>query len=159
MRTFARPCQRTAAAGRGAGPRLLPDRGDVESRRAIYKDSPVASAKLSARRFDTGAPVAAPIEARRQGALAGTLRAPGDKSISHRALMFGALAVGETEITGLLEGEDVLAHRRGDARDGRRRRARPRRASGASHGVGIGGLVEPGRRARPRQFGHRRRGC
>jgi 3-phosphoshikimate 1-carboxyvinyltransferase len=40
--------------------------------------------------------------------LAGTIAVPGDKSISHRALMFGALAVGETRITGLLEGEDVL---------------------------------------------------
>lgn len=39
----------------------------------------------------------------------GRVRVPGDKSISHRALMFGALAVGETRITGLLEGEDVLA--------------------------------------------------
>ncbi|MDA8049989.1 MAG: 3-phosphoshikimate 1-carboxyvinyltransferase [Rhodospirillales bacterium] len=43
------------------------------------------------------------------GPLGGTLTIPGDKSISHRALMFGALAVGETEIRGLLEGEDVLA--------------------------------------------------
>jgi len=41
--------------------------------------------------------------------LAGKVAVPGDKSISHRALMFGALAVGCTEITGLLEGEDVLA--------------------------------------------------
>ena len=40
--------------------------------------------------------------------LSGTITVPGDKSISHRALMFGALAVGETRITGLLEGEDVL---------------------------------------------------
>ncbi|MCB8878903.1 3-phosphoshikimate 1-carboxyvinyltransferase [Acidisoma cellulosilytica] len=40
--------------------------------------------------------------------LAGQIRVPGDKSISHRALMFGALADGETRITGLLEGEDVL---------------------------------------------------
>jgi 3-phosphoshikimate 1-carboxyvinyltransferase len=40
--------------------------------------------------------------------LSGTHAVPGDKSISHRALMFGALAVGTTEITGLLEGEDVL---------------------------------------------------
>ena len=40
--------------------------------------------------------------------LSGTIRVPGDKSISHRALMFGALAVGETRIAGLLEGEDVL---------------------------------------------------
>ena len=42
------------------------------------------------------------------GPLSGRIRVPGDKSISHRALMFGALAVGETRITGLLEGEDVL---------------------------------------------------
>ncbi|MDR3499917.1 MAG: 3-phosphoshikimate 1-carboxyvinyltransferase, partial [Parvibaculum sp.] len=42
-------------------------------------------------------------------ALRGRIRVPGDKSISHRALIFGALAVGETRITGLLEGEDVLA--------------------------------------------------
>src|SRR5271154_1320725 len=46
----------------------------------------------------------------RRGAapLSGCIAVPGDKSISHRALMFGALAVGETRITGLLEGEDVL---------------------------------------------------
>ena len=43
------------------------------------------------------------------GAAEGQIRVPGDKSISHRALMFGALAVGESRITGLLEGEDVLA--------------------------------------------------
>ncbi len=41
--------------------------------------------------------------------LRGRVRAPGDKSVSHRALMFGALAVGETTVRGLLEGEDVLA--------------------------------------------------
>jgi len=41
--------------------------------------------------------------------LTGKIRVPGDKSISHRALMLGALAVGRTEISGLLEGEDVLA--------------------------------------------------
>src|ERR1700730_11157363 len=43
------------------------------------------------------------------GPLAGRILVPGDKSISHRALMLGALAVGQTEISGLLEGEDVLA--------------------------------------------------
>lgn len=42
------------------------------------------------------------------GALRGRLRVAGDKSISHRAVMLGALAVGDTRITGLLEGEDVL---------------------------------------------------
>ena len=46
---------------------------------------------------------------RANGPLAGTVTVPGDKSISHRALMLGALAVGETVVTGLPEGEDVLA--------------------------------------------------
>ncbi len=74
--------------------------------------------------------------------LRGVLTVPGDKSISHRALMFGALAVGETRITGLLEGEDVL------------RTAAAMRALGAEvaqdapgawrvRGRGVGGLVEP----------------
>ena len=51
---------------------------------------------------------AAPLTARRNGALKGRLRVPGDKSISHRALILGALAVGRTRISGLLEGEDVI---------------------------------------------------
>ena len=51
--------------------------------------------------------------------LQGRVRAPGDKSVSHRSLMFGALALGETKITGLLEGEDVLRHRRRPAGAGR----------------------------------------
>ena len=50
---------------------------------------------------------AAHLTARRSGPLRGTVRAPGDKSISHRALILGALAEGVTEIEGLLEGEDV----------------------------------------------------
>ena len=52
--------------------------------------------------------VPSPLTARRAGALKGHLRVPGDKSISHRALIFGALTVGETHISGLLEGEDVI---------------------------------------------------
>jgi 3-phosphoshikimate 1-carboxyvinyltransferase len=52
--------------------------------------------------------VQSPLTARTSGSLKGSLRVPGDKSISHRALIFGALAVGETRISGLLEGEDVL---------------------------------------------------
>jgi 3-phosphoshikimate 1-carboxyvinyltransferase len=46
--------------------------------------------------------------ARRGGPLTGTAEVPGDKSISHRALILGALSVGETRVTGLLEGQDVL---------------------------------------------------
>jgi 3-phosphoshikimate 1-carboxyvinyltransferase len=49
-----------------------------------------------------------PVRSHRATAFAGTVRVPGDKSISHRALMFGALASGRTRITGLLEGEDVV---------------------------------------------------
>ncbi|TWG92451.1 3-phosphoshikimate 1-carboxyvinyltransferase [Mesorhizobium sp. J18] len=49
-----------------------------------------------------------PATARKSAELSGTVRVPGDKSISHRALMFGGLASGETRVTGLLEGEDVL---------------------------------------------------
>lgn len=49
-----------------------------------------------------------PLSARRARALGGRVRVPGDKSISHRALLFGALATGRTRITGLLEGEDIL---------------------------------------------------
>jgi 3-phosphoshikimate 1-carboxyvinyltransferase len=52
-------------------------------------------------------PAAVTMTARRAGPLKGTLRAPGDKSISHRALILGALAHGVTEVEGLLEGEDV----------------------------------------------------
>ncbi|MDB5621133.1 3-phosphoshikimate 1-carboxyvinyltransferase [Tardiphaga sp.] len=57
---------------------------------------------------DGPAAVATPLSARKSSALKGRERVPGDKSISHRALILGALAVGETRITGLLEGEDVL---------------------------------------------------
>lgn len=76
--------------------------------------------------------------------IAGIIRVPGDKSISHRALMIAAMAVGETTITGLLEGEDVMAtaaaldalgvvsHRDGDG-------------TWRVSGVGIGGLAEPDR--------------
>ena len=47
-----------------------------------------------------------PLTSLRSGALSGRVRVPGDKSISHRALMFAAMAIGRTRITGLLEGED-----------------------------------------------------
>ena len=76
------------------------------------------------------------------GPLCGIVRVPGDKSISHRSLMLSALAIGESRVTGLLEGEDVLAT------------AAAMRAMGATierlgegewriHGVGVGGLLQP----------------
>ena len=49
------------------------------------------------------------LTARPGSALSGFARAPGDKSLSHRALILGAMAAGTTEIEGLLEGDDVLA--------------------------------------------------
>ena len=51
---------------------------------------------------------AKPMSSRSSGALKGTASIPGDKSISHRALILGAMAVGRTHVTGLLEGQDVL---------------------------------------------------
>ena len=74
--------------------------------------------------------------------LTGEVRVPGDKSISHRALMFGALAVGETRITGLLEGEDVLRTAKAVAALGAEV---VQDAPGAWRiaGRGVGGLIEP----------------
>ncbi len=53
-----------------------------------------------------------PLSCRRRGPLRGVISVPGDKSISHRALLFGALSTGETRVTGLLDAEDVHSTRR-----------------------------------------------
>ncbi|HEY1299462.1 MAG TPA: 3-phosphoshikimate 1-carboxyvinyltransferase [Stellaceae bacterium] len=88
-------------------------------------------------------PLAGPLtSARPPASLVGRVRVPGDKSISHRALMLGALAVGRTEITGLLEGEDVLATAAAVNAMGARA-ARQRDGRWAIDGVGVGGLAEP----------------
>jgi len=87
-----------------------------------------------------GAPI--PMTSRPSGPLKGTAQVPGDKSISHRSLILGALSVGKTTVTGLLEGEDVLDT------------ANAMRAFGARidqtgpgdwtiNGVGVGGFAEP----------------
>lgn len=83
-----------------------------------------------------------PLSLSAAGPLSGRVRVPGDKSISHRALMLGALAVGETVIDGLLEGEDVHA----TAAAMRAMGARAERDAGGRwrvHGVGVGGLLQP----------------
>ena len=87
-----------------------------------------------------GTPI--PMTARAAGPLRGEAHVPGDKSISHRSLILGAMAVGETKVTGLLEGQDVLDT------------GRAMQAFGAEiekigetwhvHGVGVGGFGEPG---------------
>ena len=82
------------------------------------------------------------------------MRVPGDKSISHRALILGALAVGTTRISGLLEGEDVL----NTAKAMRALGARVERIGDGAwrvDGVGVAGFASPGRAARFRQFRHR----
>ncbi|MCA0997081.1 3-phosphoshikimate 1-carboxyvinyltransferase [Alloyangia pacifica] len=83
-----------------------------------------------------------PMIARKSAGLKGEANVPGDKSISHRSLILGAMAVGETKVTGLLEGQDVLDT------------AKAMQAFGAEvekrgdtwhvHGVGVGGFAEPG---------------
>jgi 3-phosphoshikimate 1-carboxyvinyltransferase len=96
-----------------------------------------------------------PLEARSSGPLSGKVRVPGDKSISHRSLILGALAVGETRVSGLLEGEDVL------------NTAKSMRALGAKvqrtgpfvwkvAGVGVAGFAEP---TAPLDFGNSGTGC
>jgi 3-phosphoshikimate 1-carboxyvinyltransferase len=96
-----------------------------------------------------------PLEARSAGPLTGRVRVPGDKSISHRALILGALAVGETRVSGLLESEDVI------------NTAKSMRALGAKvertgpfawsvQGVGVAGFAEP---SAPLDFGNSGTGC
>jgi 3-phosphoshikimate 1-carboxyvinyltransferase len=98
---------------------------------------------------------ASPLTARRSGALSGRVRVPGDKSISLRSLILGALAVGETRITGMLEGEDAIST------------ANAMQALGAFvertgerswrvRGVGIGGFAEP---SAALNFGNSGTGC
>jgi 3-phosphoshikimate 1-carboxyvinyltransferase len=95
------------------------------------------------------------LAARRGGPLQGRVRVPGDKSISHRALILAALVVGESTVAGLLQGEDVL------------RTADVMRALGAQlargedgvwrvHGVGVGGFAAP---TAPLDFGNSGTGC
>jgi 3-phosphoshikimate 1-carboxyvinyltransferase len=82
-----------------------------------------------------------PATARRSQALSGTARVPGDKSISHRSFMFGGLASGETRITGLLEGEDVL--RTGAAMKAMGAQIEKKGAEWIIRGTGNGALLEP----------------
>jgi len=100
-------------------------------------------------------PDPSPLTARRGGSLTGRAQVPGDKSISIRALILAALAVGETRITGMLEGEDAL------------NTAKAMQALGAHvvrvgerqwrvHGVGVGGFAEP---KKPLDLGNSGTGC
>jgi 3-phosphoshikimate 1-carboxyvinyltransferase len=96
-----------------------------------------------------------PMTARRAGPCKGRVRVPGDKSISHRALILGALAVGRSRVSGLLESEDVI-------NTGKAMRALGARVEQMSpgvwqvNGVGVGGFVEP---ATPLDFGNSGTGC
>ena len=100
-------------------------------------------------------PKPTPLTARRRGPLTGRAQVPGDKSISIRALILAALTVGETRITGMLEGEDAL------------NTAKAMQALGAQlvragerqwrvRGVGVGGFAEP---KNPLDFGNSGTGC
>src|ERR1700679_1216374 len=80
------------------------------------------------------------LTARPGGPLRGRIHAPGDKSISHRALILGALAEGETEIEGLLEGDDVLRTAQAMAEFGA---AVSREGEGRWRVKGHGQLLEP----------------
>ena len=95
------------------------------------------------------------VTARRAGPLKGRFRAPADKSISHRALILGALSVGRTAITGLLEGEDVI----NTARAMRALGARAERTGEGTwqvDGVGVAGFAAP---SAALDFGNSGTGC
>jgi len=94
-------------------------------------------------------PAASPLSARRANPLNGRFRVPGDKSISHRALMFGAMASGRTSIEGLLEGADVLAT--GRAMQALGARVERRGENWLVDGLGVGGFLEP---VAPLDFGN-----
>ena len=83
-----------------------------------------------------------PLRSARASGLTGRIRVPGDKSMSHRALMFGAVAIGETVIRGLLEAEDVINTARAMTALGA---AAARGSDGAwrVQGVGVAGLTSP----------------
>src|SRR5690606_14063120 len=99
--------------------------------------------------FYMTAPLLRPLAASPAGPLRGTCRVPGDKSISHRALILGALATGRTRITGLLESEDVINTARAVTALGA-----PAHKSGDVWevlGRGVGGLSQP---SEPLDFGN-----
>jgi 3-phosphoshikimate 1-carboxyvinyltransferase len=85
-----------------------------------------------------------PLTSRQGGPVQGRARVPGDKSISHRVLILGALTVGETTIGGMLEGEDVL-HTADVMRALGARVERTADQVWRVHGVGIGGFAQPAR--------------
>lgn len=97
----------------------------------------------------------APLVGAPSGPLSGSVRLPGDKSISHRAIMLGALAIGETVIEGLLESDDVLA-----TIDAMRalgaKISRSENGIRRVNGVGVGGCLEPDRVI---DFGNSGTGC
>ena len=96
-----------------------------------------------------------PLESRAGAALTGQARVPGDKSISHRALILGALAVGETRISGLLEGEDVLNTAKAMQALGAKVE-RTGEGTWSVRGVGVSGFAQP---AAPLDFGNSGTGC
>ena len=97
----------------------------------------------------------APLTARQSGPVQGRTRVPGDKSISHRALILGALAVGETTVSGLLEGEDVL-HTADAMRALGAHLERTGEQAWRIRGVGVAGFAQP---AGPLDFGNSGTGC
>jgi len=96
-----------------------------------------------------------PLRAARGGPLKGTAIVPGDKSISHRALILGAMTVGQTEIAGLLESADVL-HTAGAMRRLGAHIERLGEGQWLVEGVGVGGFSEPGEAL---DFGNSGTGC
>ena len=129
--------QLRAAIDRGDGSQLLDLFTRAQSARQHFGqlleqglDSDTMSAKPLTFRLSPG------------GSAVGTIRVPGDKSISHRSIMLGALAEGMTEVTGFLEGEDSIATLRAFRQMGVQIEG-PQQGRVVVHGVGLHGLQAP----------------
>src|SRR5438067_2330907 len=103
---------------------------EADRRRPAYREGPVHT---TARK---------PLQSHKAHGLTGVIRVPGDKSMSHRSLMLGAVAMGETEIKGLLEAEDVLNTAKAMNALGADVQKSPD-GSWHIHGVGVSGLMSP----------------
>ncbi|MEQ1714249.1 MAG: hypothetical protein ABL908_23005, partial [Hyphomicrobium sp.] len=113
----------------------------------LSRPHPVSNALPSTSPSHHGAPC--PLTAGKAPPLQGVVRVPGDKSISHRALIFGALATGTTRVSGLLEAEDVINTARAVTALGAK--AEKAGSQWIVLGRGVGGLSQP---AEPLDFGN-----
>src|SRR5262249_53005989 len=131
------------ATARARCQKIFPSERRQKQRRPRFRCGPIAAKPCFGKHSSIMSSTSAtPLTSGTAGRLSGICRVPGDKSLSHRALILGGLAIGRTRVTGLLEGEDVLCTAGAMRALGA---GVTRQADGAwlVSGVGVGGLQEP----------------